>query len=72
MIVPDLNLIVYAHNSRVPRHKPALRWWQDLLNGDERVGIPWVVATGFVRIVTSPRAMLSLLKADTAAETLTE
>ena len=58
MIVPDLNLLVYAYNDGAPQHAPARRWWEDLLNGTELVGIPWVVTTGFVRLVTQ-RGLLS-------------
>jgi hypothetical protein len=52
VIVPDLNLLIYAYNDGTPQHTPARRWWEDLLNGTERVGMPWVVTTGFVRLVT--------------------
>ena len=52
MIVPDLNLLIYAHNDATPLHTPARRWWEDLLNGTDRVGVPWIVAAGFVRLLT--------------------
>lgn len=52
MIVPDLNLIVYAHNADAPDHAAARAWWEGLLNGDEPVAIPWVIALGFVRLMT--------------------
>lgn len=58
MIVPDLNLLIYAYNDGAQQHAPARRWWEELLNGTERVGIPWVVTTGFVRLVTQ-RGLLS-------------
>ena len=58
MIVPDLNLLVYAYNDEAPLYAPARRWWEELVNGTERVGIPWVVTTGFVRLVTQ-RGLLS-------------
>ncbi len=57
MIVPDLNLLVYAHSVGAPLHTPARRWWEDLVNGTERVGVPWVVAVGFVRLMTHPRVL---------------
>ena len=57
MIVPDINLLVYAYNDGAPDHEAARRWWEDLVNGAERVGVPWVVATGFVRLMTHPRAL---------------
>ena len=58
MIVPDLNLLVYAYNDGAPLHAPARRWWEDLVNGTERVGVPWVVTAGFVRLLTH-RAVLT-------------
>ena len=54
MIVPDLNLLLYAHNQGSTRHSAARHWWANLLQGDETVGIPWVVATGFIRLMSSP------------------
>ena len=59
MIVPDINLLVYAHNDGAPHHDAARRWWEGLVNGVERVGVPWVVATGFVRLMTHPRVLAS-------------
>ena len=59
MIVPDLNLLVYAYNDGAPYHHAARRWWEGLVNGTERVGIPWLVASGFVRLMTHPRALAS-------------
>ena len=58
MIVPDLNLLVYAYSDGAPYHDSAKRWWEGLVNGVERVGVPWVVATGFVRLMTHPRVLV--------------
>ena len=57
MIVPDLNLLTYAYNDGSPLHDPARQWWEDLINGAERIGVPWVVSTGFVRLMTHPRVL---------------
>lgn len=54
MIVADLNLLVYAHSAGAPLHEPARHWWEALANGTERVGIAWIVAAGFVRLLTHP------------------
>ena len=59
MIVPDINLLVHAYNDGAPHHEAARGWWEGLVNGTERVGVPWVVATGFVRLMTHPRALTS-------------
>ena len=58
MIVPDLNLLVYAYNDGAPYHDSARRWWESLANGVERVGVPWVVSTGFMRLMTHPRVLV--------------
>ena len=55
MIVPDINLLVYAYDTTSPFHDEALAWWQDCLSGDEPVGLPLAVVFGFVRICTNPR-----------------
>ena len=52
MIVPDTNLLIYAHNEQDPDHAAARRWWETLLGGGELIGIPWVVSTGYIRITT--------------------
>ncbi len=58
MILPDVNLLVHAHNSDSPVHGPARRWWDGCLAGTEGVGLAWVVMLGFVRITTHPRILL--------------
>ena len=52
MIIPDLNLLLYAYNNEALFHSPARIWWEGLVNGTERIGIPWVVGAGFVRLLT--------------------
>lgn len=54
MIVPDANLLLYAYNDGAPLHVPARRWWEGMLNGSERVGVPWIVVAAFVRLMTRP------------------
>ncbi|MEX1048999.1 MAG: type II toxin-antitoxin system VapC family toxin [Akkermansiaceae bacterium] len=55
MLLPDINLLVYAHNVRSPRHPQALEWWNGCLQGPQAVGLAWVVMLGFVRITTHPK-----------------
>jgi hypothetical protein len=52
VIVPDINLLVFAYNEAAPRHDAARAWWEALMTGRERVGVPWAVAVGFIRLVT--------------------
>ena len=55
MIVPDVNLILHAHNLASPVHAPARRWWEKTLNQPRPVGLAWAVALGYLRIATHPR-----------------
>ena len=57
MIIPDINLPIYAHNTGVSQHESARRWWESSVNGTERVGIPWAIVIGFVRLMTNPRVV---------------
>lgn len=61
MIVPDVNLLIYAHDTQAPHHEHARTWWEAALNGRRRVGVPWAVAFGFIRLVTHPAVMRSPL-----------
>ena len=57
MIIPDINLLVYAHNQDDARYEAARSWLRDLLEGEESIGIPLAVSVGFVRLATNPRVM---------------
>lgn len=55
MILPDLNLLLYAVNADSPNHAGARRWLQAALSGTETVLFAWVVLLGFIRLATSAR-----------------
>jgi hypothetical protein len=57
VILPDVNLLVYAYNSDAPFHAQAKRWWEACMDGSQPVAIPWVVALGFARLMTSRAVM---------------
>lgn len=59
MIVPDINLLVYAHNSADPDHRAARSWWEGLLNGSDPVGLTWMGLSGFIRVMTHPRVLVN-------------
>lgn len=61
MIIPDVNLLVYAYNADAKSHEQARNWWEGLLSGDEPVRLPWAVCCGFVRIMTHPAVLLTPL-----------
>ena len=68
MIIPDVNMLIYAHNSAAREHDDARRWWESLLNGTESIGIPWIVAAGFVRVASNPKSLASPLARETAVD----
>ena len=55
MILPDLNLLLYAYNPYSREHESARRWWESALAGGEIIGLPHEISLGFVRIATHPR-----------------
>lgn len=57
MIVPDVNLLLYAHVTAFPEHPGARRWWEGLMNGTQEVGIAAPALFGFVRLVSNPRVL---------------
>jgi predicted nucleic acid-binding protein len=66
VIIPDLNLLVYAYNASAPHHASARHWWEDTVGGHQPVGIPWVVALGFLRILTSRVVMVQPMEGSRA------
>ena len=71
MILPDLNLLLYAYNPHAPQHLKAKEWWESAINGRELIGLPNEVTLGFVRIATNPRlgeAAVSLSAAKAVVE----
>lgn len=55
MIIPDVNLLLYAYDSGSPFHARASVWWEGCLSGSERIGLPHVVLFGFIRLGTHAR-----------------
>lgn len=61
MIIPDINLLVYAYNSDAPFHAESKAWLEERLSGRTTIGLPWVVILGFVRIMSSSVVLTSPL-----------
>ncbi len=64
VIVPDVNLLLYAYRTGAMEHRKALSWWEKALNGSEEIGIPWVVILAFVRIMTNPRVSIPVSRVE--------
>ena len=57
MIVPDINLLIYAYNDQAAQHAAAKAWWEALLNGKTPVGLSWLAISGFIRLMTHPQVL---------------
>jgi toxin-antitoxin system PIN domain toxin len=57
MVLPDVNVLIYAFRGEAPRHALYKEWLSSVVNGDESYGYADLVLSSFVRIVTNPRAM---------------
>jgi toxin-antitoxin system PIN domain toxin len=55
VIVPDVNLLVYAHMNGLAEHAKARRWWEHLMNDPTPVGLAGPALYGFIRVVSNPR-----------------
>ena len=54
MILPDVNVLLYAVDTTSPRHDTARVWLEDRLAGAETVAFSWSVLTAFLRLSTHP------------------
>ena len=70
MIVPDVNVLLYAHVDAFPQHAKARAWWERAMGGAEEVGLPAAVVFGFVRIATNRRVFETPLKLEAALATV--
>jgi toxin-antitoxin system PIN domain toxin len=52
VILPDVNLLLYAVDRSSPQHSPARRWLEDRLSGSEAFAFAWAVLLAFLRLST--------------------
>jgi uncharacterized protein len=55
MILPDVNVLVYAFREGVPQHPLCRAWLNGVMTGNERFAISPVALSAVVRVVTHPR-----------------
>ncbi len=55
MLMPDVNVLVYAHRQDEAWHKPYADWLKHVIDGQEPFAVSVLVAVGFLRIVTNAR-----------------
>ena len=72
MKVVDLNVLIYAVHPDSAHHSVVRVHWNEMLNGDETVALPWIVVTGFLRLATNPRMFARPLAPEAACEAIDE
>lgn len=55
MILPDVNVLVYAYREDAPQHPVFREWLEEAINGNEAFGLSDLVLSGFLRVVTHPK-----------------
>lgn len=55
IVLPDVNVLVYAYRRESPLHERYAAWLADLVGGADEIGVTEGTLTGFLRIVTNPR-----------------
>ena len=54
MLLPDVNVLVYAHRSDTRDHDRYRSWLESVLAGDAAFAVSDLVLSGFLRVVTHP------------------
>lgn len=70
MNIVDVNVLLYAVNSRSSRHEQAHGWLTEELAGGGTVGFAWTALLGFVRVGTSPAILPSPMTPTQAFDTI--
>jgi len=55
VLLPDVNVLVYAHRAESPEHGRYADWLRALASGTEPFGLSELGGSAFVRIVTNPQ-----------------
>ena len=67
MIIPDVNLLLYAIIDAFPHHQAAKSWWEEAMNSSQLIGLTDPAIFGFLRISTNPRLLRPPLPVEEAA-----
>jgi toxin-antitoxin system PIN domain toxin len=55
MILPDVNVLIYAFRPEMPQHSRCLRWLQGVVDGNARFAISTLSLGAVVRVTTNRR-----------------
>ena len=68
MILPDVNILIYAHNEASENHEKAKQWLEEKLKGSEIICFSWQTITAFLRILTNSKLFANPLTLKQAFE----
>lgn len=68
VIIPDVNLLLYAVISGFPHHSRAREWWERTVNSETQIGLTQPALFGFLRIATNARILHSPLAVSDAID----
>jgi toxin-antitoxin system PIN domain toxin len=66
VIIPDVNLLLYATITGFPQHERSRAWLEDILNGPALVGLTSPAVFGYIRIATNGRVLQSAMALEDA------
>jgi toxin-antitoxin system PIN domain toxin len=55
VLLPDVNVLIYAHRLEAPEHARYAEWLRQMVTGPQPFAVSELGASGFVRIVTNQR-----------------
>ncbi len=68
MVLPDVNVLVYAFRREHPRHAEYREWLNRTVEGPEPYGVSELVLSSLLRVVTNPRTFQHPDKTEDALE----
>jgi hypothetical protein len=72
MILVDVNLLLYAHNTSAAQHAEARKWLEETIVKPEPFGLSWITILAFLRISTNPRAFPNPFSIEEAMEIIND
>jgi uncharacterized protein len=66
VLLPDVNVLIYAHRVEAPEHHRYLEWLRGTVSSPEPFALSELVASGFIRIATNPKVWKEATPLDAA------
>ncbi len=57
MILPDVNVLVYAFDDQSVRHEDCRKWLRKVMEGEEPFAMVELILCSFMRVVTHPKIL---------------